>query len=212
MTGGGSPGIRRVEDPADRIVRWDGRRGADDDAHGRGPESHDSWNQRVRGETPTQRLDRCYAELLQEVRLAQAGVQLLLACQLSLAFTPRFAVLTDDQRHLYVVGLVLSCAAAAMLIAPAPFHRMLFQQRLKRQVVVAAGRFVLCGLLLMLLAMGAALMLILSVVVDGRLAVGVSAATMSWCAMWWYAVPLVRRIRRTRRIASVTAVTDRRRG
>src|SRR5256885_441567 len=71
------------------------------------PDAHDQWNFSVRRETPTQRLDRNYAEILQEVRVAQTGVQLLLAFLLTVAFTPRFATLTDFERRVYVAALVL---------------------------------------------------------------------------------------------------------
>ncbi|WP_043723048.1 DUF6328 family protein, partial [Kutzneria sp. 744] len=82
-------------------------------------ETHDSWNFAARGETPTQRLDRNYAELLQEIRVAQTGVQLLLAFLLSLAFTPRFGALGEFDRGAFVASLVLGAAATALLIAPA---------------------------------------------------------------------------------------------
>src|SRR5437899_3345880 len=94
----------------------------------------DRWNYRARGETPSQRLDRNLVELLQEVRVAQVGVQVLLAFLLALAFTPRFTQFTDPQRYAYVVSLVLGAAATALLIAPAPFHRVVFRRRLKREI------------------------------------------------------------------------------
>ena len=70
------------------------------------PDAHDQWNFMARRETPTQRLDRNYAEILQEVRVAQTGVQLLLAFLLTVAFTPRFATLTEFERGVYVGALV----------------------------------------------------------------------------------------------------------
>ncbi len=165
---------------------------------------HDRWNYQARGETPAQRLDRCYAELLQEVRVAQTGVQLLLACLLTLAFTPRFPELTGFQRHVYVVSLVLGAAAAALLIAPAAFHRLLFARRLKHRVVTAAGRLLLCGLFLLLLSLGAAMLLILDVVVGGRLAMGLTAGTVVWFVLWWFAVPMCGRGLGGRRFTAVT--------
>jgi hypothetical protein len=84
----------------------------------------DQWSYLVRGETPTQRLDRNYGEILQELRVAQTGVQLLLAFLLTVAFTPRFATFTDFHRNVYVASLVLGAAANALLIAPAAFHRL----------------------------------------------------------------------------------------
>lgn len=172
---------------------------------------HDLWNYQARGETPTQRLDRCYAELLQEVRVAQTGVQLLLACLLTLAFTPRFADLTVFQQRVYLASLVMSAGAASMLIAPAPFHRILFQRRLKRQVVAAASRFILCGLLLLLLSLGAALLLILDLIVGSQLAAWFAGAITGWFAMWWFAAPLWSRLWWARRLSHTAPPPNRRR-
>jgi hypothetical protein len=59
-------------------------------------DAHERWNRAARGETPLQRLDRAYAELLQEIRVAQTGVQILLAFLLTIAFTPRFPQLIAE--------------------------------------------------------------------------------------------------------------------
>src|SRR6266480_6763895 len=76
---------------------------------------HDEWNAGARGETPLQRVDRAYGEILQEVRVAQTGVQILFAFLLTLAFTSRFATITGFQKHIYVLTLMLSAAATALL-------------------------------------------------------------------------------------------------
>src|SRR5919109_4246444 len=86
---------------------------------------HDDWNAGARGETPMQRADRAYGEILQEVRVAQTGVQILFAFLLALAFQARFAAITDFQRGVYVVTLMLCAAATALLIAPAAIHRVI---------------------------------------------------------------------------------------
>jgi hypothetical protein len=87
------------------------------------PDEHDDWNAEARGETPLQRADRAYGEILQEARVAQTRVQILFAFLLTLAFTSRFAAITPFQKNVYVATLMLSAAAAASLIAPAAFHR-----------------------------------------------------------------------------------------
>jgi Family of unknown function (DUF6328) len=91
---------------------------------------HDEWNAGARGETPLQRVDRAYGEILQEVRVAQTGVQILFAFLLTLAFTSRFASVTQFQRDICVRTLMLCAAAAALLIAPASFHRVVYRRRL----------------------------------------------------------------------------------
>ncbi len=163
-------------------------------AEERREDAHDEWNYLERGETPTQRLDRNYADILQEVRVAQTGVQLLLAFLLTLAFTPRFAQLTELQLDVYVTSLVLGAASTGLLIAPAPFHRLVFRRRLKKQLVRASNRFALCGLVLLMLALASAMMLILDVVLGTRTAVWITAGLLGWFSLWWYVLPLCCRI------------------
>lgn len=148
-----------------------------------------------REETPAQRLDRNYAELLQEIRVAQTGVQLLLAFLLTLAFTPRFAGLTTFQRHVYVTSLILGSAATALLIAPAPFHRMVFRRRLRTHLVRAGSLFALCGLALLMFSLSTALLLVLDVTLGTRPAEYVASAILGWFCLWWYLLPLWSRVR-----------------
>lgn len=150
----------------------------------------DEWNTAARGETPTQRVDRNYAEILQEMRVAQTGVQLLLAFLLTLAFTPRFGTLNTFQLDVYVLGLVLGATSTALLIAPAPFHRLVFRRRLKTQLVRTSSHLLLAGLVLLKLALAAALLLILDVVLGRWPAVWVTAGIVAWFSFWWYALPL----------------------
>jgi hypothetical protein len=150
----------------------------------------DRWNYRMRGETPNQRLDRNFGELLQEVRVAQVGVQALLAFLLAVAFTPRFGLLTVLQRDAYVTSLVLGAGATALLIAPAAFHRVVFRRRLKREMVRACSRLALVGLILMMLSISMAMLLILDVVLDLRIALWLSGGLLCWFSLWWYVLPL----------------------
>ncbi len=103
------------------------------------PDEHDQWNADARGETPLQRVDRAYGEILQEVRVAQTGVQILFAFLLTLAFTPRFTDVTHFQKYVYVTTLMLCAAATALLIAPAAFHRVIYRRRLKHHLVQVAN-------------------------------------------------------------------------
>lgn len=158
----------------------------------------DHWNFTARGETPAQRADRNYAEILQEMRVAQTGVQLLLAFLLTLAFTPRFGTLGPFQLAVYVLGLVLGAGSTALLIAPAPFHRLVFRRHLKHRLVHGSSRMLLAGLVLLKLALGAALLLILDVVLGRWPAVWATAALLAWFSFWWYLVPLRERRRAPR--------------
>lgn len=150
---------------------------------------------RAHGESTHQRLTRNYAELLQEVRVAQTGTQLLLAFLLTLAFTPRFGALSDFQRHVYVTSLVIGAGATALLIAPAAFHRVVFQRGLRHALVAYSNRFAYFGLILLMLALSSALLLILDVVLGSPRSIWITAAIASWFGTWWYAIPMWSRAR-----------------
>jgi hypothetical protein len=158
--------------------------------------SDDRYNRNARGELPLQRLDRTYSEIIQEVRVAQTGVQVMLAFVLTLAFTPRFAFLTTGQLRLYVATLVLGAVAASFLMAPAAFNRLVFRRRLRRQLVSAANQFYLFGLGFLLASLGCAIMLILQVVIgSGILAAAFASVVVLWFAFMWFAIPAWMRYR-----------------
>jgi hypothetical protein len=151
---------------------------------------HDDWNAQARGETPMQRADRAYGEILQEVRVAQTGVQILFAFLLALAFQARFPAISSFQRGVYVVTLLLCAAATALLIAPAAFHRMIYRRRLKQHLVRVANRLAITGLALLLLSMVSAVLLIMDVVLGLMPALLLAAAVFTWFTMWWFVLPL----------------------
>ncbi len=113
-----------------------------------------------RDEPEAQRLDRAFPELLQELRVAQTGVQILFAFLLTIAFQQRFARLDHSQRVTYIVTLVSAAFAAIMLIAPVPVHRLLFRIHLKDEVVTFTARLATAGLACLAIAMLAAVLLI----------------------------------------------------
>ena len=156
---------------------------------------HDDWNTEARGETPMQRADRAYGEILQEVRVAQTGVQILFAFLLALAFQARFGSITSFQRGAYVVTLMLCAGATALLIAPAAFHRIIYRRRLKQHLVRVANRLALSGLVLLLLSMVSAVLLIMDVVLGLAPAIILAAAVLVWFTMWWFVLPLQTRAR-----------------
>jgi hypothetical protein len=159
----------------------------------------DRWNYLARGETANQRLDRNFAELLQEVRVAQVGVQLLLTFLFAAAFTPRFAGFTAVQQGMYLVALVLGAASTGLLMAPASFHRMVFRRRLKRELVLVSSRLVSFGFLLLILALAAAILLVSDVTMGLTPAIWATSALVTWFGSWWYVLPLRYRLRRTAR-------------
>ena len=145
---------------------------------------------RARGETVDQVLDRNLAELLQELRVAITGVQILFAFLLGLAFTARFATLDTFERALYTIALLSTALATLLLIAPVPFHRIVFRRRQKAALVSVADRLLQAGLGLLGLAISSAVLLILDVALgrwQGLVGGGVVALTG---VLTWYVLPL----------------------
>ena len=160
-----------------------------------GPDEHERWNLKARGESPSKHADRVYAEILQEVRVAQTAVQILLAFLLTLAFTSRFSAITPLERGMYVVTLLLGSAAMALLIAPTAVHRVMYRRRLKVQLVQVAHRFALAGLAVLVLTLGSGLLLILDVVAGMYPAIVFTGAVVAWFTVWWFAFPTWVRLR-----------------
>jgi hypothetical protein len=150
---------------------------------------HAAWNYRIRGESDVQRVDRNFLELLQELRVAQTGVQILFAFLLGIAFTPRFATLPDAQHAVYLATLLCSALSAALLIAPVGYHRMVFRRRLKDQLVETGHRYAVAGLILLLLALVGGVELAASLLLDAWAAL-VAVAMAGLFVTLWFLVPL----------------------
>jgi hypothetical protein len=146
-----------------------------------------------RQETTAERADRNFNELLQELRVAQTGVQILFAFLLTLPFTQPFAKITAEQRGVYLVTLVTSALATSCLIAPVSHHRILFRRRQKPEIVDEANRLALVGLTFLMVAIIGAVYLIFDVVVGTGTAGVVAGALGLWLLLIWYAQPLLRR-------------------
>jgi Family of unknown function (DUF6328) len=162
--------------------------------HADQPEPDAAWDRRVRDETPTERLDRNWADLLQELRVVQTGVQLLTGLLLTVPFQQRFGELSNYQRIVYLVTVAFSVTATALLIAPVSMHRVLFRQHAREALVAAGQRFALAGLGLLGLAVTGALSLIVDVVVGRTAGLIAGACTFVVFAGLWVFVPWRQRI------------------
>jgi hypothetical protein len=144
----------------------------------------------ARGETLDQVLDRNVAELLQELRVAFTGVQILFAFLLSLAFTQRFQRLSAFDLGIYTVALLSTAVATMLFIAPVSFHRIVFRRRQKFALVIVADRLLVVGLALLIPAISSAVLLIMDVVLGRWQAILGSSLTASVGLLTWYALPL----------------------
>jgi O-antigen/teichoic acid export membrane protein len=147
-----------------------------------------------RNETELERADRHLAELMQEVRVAQTGVQVLFGFLLTVPFTARFDSLTGRERGLYLATLTVAGAAAMLLSAPSSQHRVLFRCGDKKYVVRMANRYAMAGFGCVALAMVGALLLVAELVVGGGVAAAVAAAAGAVALWCWYLQPLRRRV------------------
>jgi Family of unknown function (DUF6328) len=157
--------------------------------------SHDDWNETERGETDLQRLDRNFAEILQELRVAQTGVQILFAFLLTMAFTERFTQISAFQRDLYIVTMLLTAAATGLLIAPVGYHRVTFRQQMRPQLVTAANWLALGGLAVLMLALTSSIFFITDVVLERGPALVISAVMALWFLVFWFGLPVFDRAR-----------------
>ncbi|MEH0936919.1 DUF6328 family protein [Micromonospora psammae] len=144
-------------------------------------------------ESEKQRWQRNFADLLQELRVAQTGVQILFAFLLTLPFSNGFPRASDFQKDVYIVSLLSAAAATAMIISPVAFHRALFRQGRKPELVRFAHRMASGGLAFMLISMVAAVLLITDFVLSRPIALVLSAVTALWFLTFWMILPFVRR-------------------
>ncbi|MDQ1433045.1 MAG: hypothetical protein QOF40_3647 [Actinomycetota bacterium] len=144
-----------------------------------------------RHETEAERIDRNVAELLQELRVAGIGVQVLFGFLLAMPFTNRFGALDPEQRRLYVFDLLLAALATALLAGPVAYHRIVFRQHKKRDMLRVGNVMALAGLVTVALAITGAVLLVVSVVYQGLLAAIVATCVGATYFVLWCVVPLV---------------------
>lgn len=154
------------------------------------PERDQNWDNTERSETETERLDRNWVSLLQELRVVQTGVQLLTGFLLTLPFQQRFESLDTTMRVIYLVTVGCSIGATVLLEAPVAMHRLLFRRHRIRFVVSNAHRFAYAGLLMMGLSLTG-----VAVVIFGAVAGPAGGAIAGACAVtaqlgFWVALPL----------------------
>jgi hypothetical protein len=145
-----------------------------------------------RDETEEERLDRNLMELLQELRVAIPGVQVLFAFLLVVPFNQRFPDITTFQQTIFFVTLLLATSATAFLIAPTVHHRVQFREQDKERIVITANRFAIVGLALLAAAMTGAILLITDMLYKSTTVTIVSAVVAVMFFALWYAVPLRR--------------------
>jgi hypothetical protein len=154
-------------------------------------------------------LDRNWNELLQELRVAQTGTQILTGFLLTVPFSPRFARLSEGQERLYLAVLLGSVVATGLNVAPVAYHRILFRRRKRRWLVAAANLAARMALLMLALDSAGVVLLVFDVVLDRTAALIAAGAVLVFLLGLWAGVPLVERTQTSRHDRQVRAGTRR---
>jgi cation transport ATPase len=146
-------------------------------------------------ESDAERINRELIELLNELRVALPGVQVLFAFLLAVPFTQRFRQLTDVQEYAFFASLLCTTLGSVLLIAPSAYHRLRFRQHDKEQLIQTANRLSIAGTVFLAVAMTSAVYLITDLVFNAPVTLIVTALTGASFAWFWYGLPLSRKAR-----------------
>jgi Na+/melibiose symporter-like transporter len=147
------------------------------------------WDRKERNETPTQRLDRNWASLLQELRVVQTGVQLLTGFLLTVPFQDLFYSQDTTFQNIYLITVTASVGATVLLLAPVAMHRLLFRRHRLEELVNSAQRFALGGLVLLGVALTGVMTLVFEMVVSRSAGVIAGAMAVVLFLFFWFAFP-----------------------
>jgi hypothetical protein len=149
----------------------------------------------MREETEKERVDRELIELLNELRVALPGVQVLFAFLLAVPFQARFAATTSFQRDVYFGTLCCALVASALLIAPSAYHRLNFRAHQKSTLVIVSNRLAIAGLAVLALAMVGVIVLIADVLFGTTATIVTGSLAVAVFAVLWAVLPLRQRRR-----------------
>jgi len=147
-------------------------------------------------EGPKERVDRELIELLNELRVALPGVQVLFAFLLILPFSQRFREVSSAQRAVYFGSFVCTAVATALFIAPSSYHRLQFRQRDKERMLLSANKMAIAGTAFLALAILGVVFLITDFLYHVLWAAAATALVAGLFSWFWYGLPLVRRAAR----------------
>ena len=148
------------------------------------------------GESQAHRLNRNFDDLLQELRVSQNGTQILFAFLLTVPFSKGFAEVTSLQRGVYFSALLLAALSAAMLIAPAVMHRILFRRHHMSDLVSAASQVALGGQALLAVAVALSVFFVTDYLYGHALAIVMALFVLAWTSVWFFVLPLYIRAHR----------------
>ena len=146
-------------------------------------------------ESEKERVDRELIELLNELRVALPGVQVLFGFLLIVPFSNGWKHTTDFQRDVYVFAVLATALSTLLLIAPSAHHRLEFRAGDKQYLLKLANQLAIAGVAVLALAMSAAIFLVVDVVLQRNWATAVAAVTVAAFTVAWFGIPIWRRWR-----------------
>ena len=146
-------------------------------------------------EQPEERLNRELIELLNELRVALPGVQVLFAFLLTVPFSNRFHTLTGSQRAIYFATFVGTTIATGLFMAPSAYHRIRFRQGDKERMLRTSNRFAIVGIAFLALSVTSAVVLTTDLMFGLGTATVVGLGVLLFLVWVWFAIPLARRLR-----------------
>jgi hypothetical protein len=147
----------------------------------------------VAAETHEERVNRELIELLNELRVALPGVQVLFAFLLAVPFSQRFAETTELQRDTFMVALLSTLAGSVFLIAPTAYHRIRFRDRDKEALLRISNVFAIVGVAFLAIGMTAVVFLVTDMIFKGAVTTIVTVVTAALFATVWFVLPLARK-------------------
>jgi hypothetical protein len=149
-------------------------------------EEHDEESRR-------ERVNRELIELLNELRVALPGVQVLFAFLLAVPFANGWSKVTESQKNIFFATLVATAISTACFIVPTAYHRLNFRKREKENILLISNKFAIAGILFLALSMIGVLMLITDVIYSQTAALVTGGAALLMFGGLWLVLPLIRR-------------------
>src|SRR4051812_24962266 len=145
------------------------------------------------GEPRRERVNRELIELLNELRVALPGVQVLFAFLLAVPFSNGYSKITEFQKDVFFATLVLTTVSTACFIVPTAYHRLNFRNREKERILFSSNKFAIAGIMFLALSMIGVLVLVTDVIYSDTAAVVMGLLGLSLFGGLWLALPLARR-------------------
>ena len=145
-------------------------------------------------ESKDERLDRELIELLNELRVALPGVQMLFGFLLALPFSVGFEHTSTGDRRAYFTSFLAAAAASILLIAPSAYHRLMWRHRDKENLLRAANAMAIAGLACLALAVSTAVYVVTSALYSSGFAAAAAGVVAATTVVCWYGIPLRRRV------------------